>query len=132
MSNIKNFNNFINENYKSIDKLTLYHGTCLPNAQNIIDNGWKPLSSSYGSNMGNSNYLYLSSDKEDALWFAEEKGCNTIIMVSDIPIEYLKPDPEDEIGYTTEELLDRMYNTQIPSKFALTKPLDKEHFKIIQ
>ncbi len=56
MSNIKNFNNFINENYKNIDKLTLYHGTCLPNAQNIIDNGWKPLSSSYGSNMGNSNY----------------------------------------------------------------------------
>lgn len=117
---IKSFSQFKN-------KITLYHGTCQENALEIINNGWKPINK-YGNNMGNPNYLYLSSDTEDALWFAQQKGCNSIVKVSNIPIKYLKPDPEDEAGFTMEQLLYRITNTQIPAKFILTEPLNKSFF----
>ncbi len=124
---VKSFNQFINENVSRT--LTLYHGTCEGNGKNLIENGWKPTNSGYGGNMGNPNYLYLSSEPEDALWFAEEKGCNTVIKIMNIPIDYLRPDPEDEAGFTMKELLDRIDTNGFPSKFILTKPLDNSHFK---
>jgi len=127
MANIKLFNRFIKENVSK--NLTLYHGTCDANGKFIIENGWVSRNSGYGSNMGNPNYLYLSSEPEDALWFAQEKGCNMIIEVMDIPIEYLRPDPEDEAGFTMKDLYDRMNTNGMPSKFILTKPLDKSHFR---
>ena len=74
---VKSFNQFINENVSRT--LILYHGTCEGNGKNLIENGWKPTNSWYGGNMGNPNYLYLSSEPQDALWFAEEKGCNTAV-----------------------------------------------------
>lgn len=46
-----------------------------------------------------------------------------------IPIEYLRPDPEDEAGFTMKELLDRIDTNGFPAKFILTKPLDNSHFK---
>ena len=125
---VKSFNQFINENVSRT--LTLYHGTCESNGKNLIENGWKPINSGYGGNMGNPNYLYLSSEPEDALWFAEEKGCNTVIEVINIPIDYLRPDPEDEAGFTMKELLDRIDTNGFPVKFILTKPLDNSHFKL--
>lgn len=42
------------------------------------------------------------------MWFAEEKGCNTVIEIMNIPIDYLRPDPEDEAGFTMKELLNRI------------------------
>lgn len=124
---MKLFNQFINENVNRT--LTLYHGTCEGNSKNLIDNGWKPINSGYGGNMGNPNYLYLSSEPEDALWFAEENGCNTVIEIMNIPIDYLRPDPEDEAGFTMKELLDRIDTNGFPAKFILIKPLDNTHFK---
>ena len=79
-------------------------------------------------------YLYLTSGIEDARWFANEKGEDTIIEVKDIPIEYLRPDPEDEAGFSMNELLARIYNNakyKFPSKFILTQPLNSNHFNII-
>ena len=128
INKVKSFNQFINENVGRT--LTLYHGTCDSNGKNLIENGWKPMSDGYGGNMGNPNYLYLSSEPEDALWFAEEKGCNTVIEIINIPIDYLRPDPEDEAGFTMKKLLDRIDTNGFPSKFILTKPLDKTHFKL--
>jgi len=124
---IERFIDFILEN--NTRKLTLYHGTCRENANNLVENGWKPINKS-GSNMGNPNYLYLSSEPEDALWFAEEKGCNTVVEVKDIPIEFLRPDPEDEAGFTMSDLLNRIDTTGYPAKFALFQSLDNKHFKI--
>lgn len=126
MKILKTFNKF-NENIKST--LTLYHGTCEQNSKKLIENGWEPINT-YGSNMGNPNYLYLSSDPEDALWFAEEKGCNTIIKINNIPIEYLRPDPEDEAGFTMKDLLKTMDNNLLPAKFILTKSLNNKHFEL--
>ncbi len=73
---------------------------------------------------------YLSSEPEDALWFAEEKGCDTVIEIINIPIDFLRPDPEDEAGFTMKELLDRIDTNGFPAKFILTRPLDNTHFKI--
>jgi hypothetical protein len=126
---VKTFNQFINENINR--KLTLYHGTCKENGDSLIENGWKPRSGGYGGNMGNPNYLYLTSEPEDALWFAEEKGCTSVIEVSNIPLDYLRPDPEDEAGFTMTELLDRIDTEKkykSPAKFILTKPLDNSYF----
>lgn len=110
------------------DTITLYHGTCLINAQNLVQNGWQPNKTTSGSNQGNPSYLYLTTDPEDALWFAEEKGCDSIIIVSDIPLSYLRPDPEDEAGFSMSELLNR--KNGLPSKFILIKELGPKHFSI--
>jgi hypothetical protein len=109
--------------------ITLYHGTCKANADHLISNGWKPTGQS-GANMGQGRYLYLSSEPEDALWFAQEKGCDSVVEVKDIPIEYLRPDPEDEAGFTMKDLLERIDKHGFPAKFALWKELGKEHFKL--
>ncbi len=114
-----------------IKTLTLYHGTCEENANQLVNNGWSSSEGHTGGNVGRKEYLYLSSGKEDALWFAEEKGCSSIVTVSDIPISYLEPDPEDGGGYSLDELIHLMKTTIYPSKFILTKPLGKEHFKHI-
>ena len=111
------------------NSLTLYHGTSLENGTRLIEFGWKPSNGKTGGNMGQSRYLYLTSDPEDAMWFANEMGENFIVEVSNIPITYLRPDPEDEAGYTMAELLDMMKSTKLPSKFVLTKELGAEHFK---
>ncbi len=108
--------------------LTLYHGTCPENANELINNGWKPSDGGMGANMGNPKHLYLSSEPEDALWFAQEKGCGTLVEIKNIPIEYLRPDPEDEAGYKMGELINRIKTTQFPAKFILTQPLDSNHF----
>jgi len=122
------------EEFDKEDIITLYHGTTEHSAKALINNGW--VSGNYiGSNMGNSNYLYLTSEPEDALWFANENGGNSIVEVSNIPISYLRPDPEDEAGYTMYELLDYLYSDnkyKLPVKFILTKPLDEKHFNIYE
>lgn len=110
--------------------ITLYHGTCDIHGSLLIENGWGPNKVGSGANMGNPKYLYLSSEPEDALWFAQEKGCETVIKVKDIPLDYLRPDPEDEAGYTMNELISRMKRTGMPSKFVLFISLDKSHFSL--
>lgn len=119
------------ENFK--ETITLYHGTCNINAISLIENGWKPNLVKSGSNQGNPSYLYLTSSEEDAKWFAEEKGCNTVLEVVDVPITYLIFDPEDGdadlYDYNISNAINKIKNGyQIPIKFALVKPLHKEHF----
>lgn len=120
----------INEN-KNIKFLTLYHGTCKYNAEHLIKNGWKPSKYNSGGNMGQNKYLYLTTHPEDARWFANEKGCDTIVKIENIPVEYLIPDPEDEAGFTMTELLNKLNKSKLPTKFALTKQLDGEHFSVL-
>jgi len=124
---IQKFDQFLFETLNR--KLTLYHGTCKENADNLVENGWKP-SNRIGSNMGQGQYLYLSSEPEDALWFAQEKGCDTVVEVKDIPIELLRPDPEDEAGFSMNDLLRRIDETGFPAKFALLQELSSHYFKI--
>jgi len=125
-------NNIVEIINDELDKfLTLYHGTRYENALNLINNGWQPNKGYQGANMGQSKYLYLTTEKENALWFAEENGGNTIVEINNIPLDYLLPDPEDEAGYTMNDLLERIKTTGFPANFVLFKPLNKSHFKII-
>lgn len=118
-------------NFKN--NITLYHGTCEHNANELLKNGWSPNQIGQGGNMGQPQYLYVSTEPEDALWFAEEKGCNTVLKIINTPIESLKFDPEDGCAdlfdYSIDVALKKLENEyQSPIKFVITKPLGNEHF----
>ena len=106
----------------------LYHGTCEDNAAHLIQHGWHPHSGTSGGNQGQTRYLYLSTDREDALWFAQEKGCDTVLAVRNIPLDCLIVDPEDGIGDSVEAEMNLPHG--LPGKLALTKPLAASHFQV--
>lgn len=110
------------------DTVTLYHGTCPESAKILLANGWQPRTASPGANMGQSQYLYLTTELDDALWFAQEKGCDTVLKVSNVPMSILKVDPEDGVGDTVYDELNS--STGAPGKVVAVRPLGKEHFSI--
>jgi hypothetical protein len=107
----------------------LYHGTCPESAASLIQNGWTPRTGrqSLSANMGQPRYLYLSTGREDALWFAEQRGCDAVVEVHDVPFDYLIVDPEDGSSDTLEDELAGFEGG--PGKVALTKPLPASHFR---
>ena len=78
---------------------------------------------------GNPRYLYVTTEPEDARWFSNQIGEDTVVEIKDIPLDFLRPDPEDEAGFTMKELLNRK---GLPSKFIIIKELDKKHFRIYE
>ena len=114
--------------YEDSDTVILYHGTCPESAKILLTKGWQPNSGSVGANMGQSRYLYLTTELEDALWFAQEKGCDTVLKVSNVPLSILKVDPEDGVGDTVYDELHS--STGTPGKVVAVGPLGKEHFSI--
>ena len=127
--------NISSKRLKIITKLTedvklapiLYHGTCSENAQSLVEKGWQPRSGMQGGNMGQPRYLYLSTGYEDALWFANEKGCDTVVELHNVPVDHLIVDPEDGYYASVEE---ELKSTPFPGKVALTKSLSADHFKM--
>lgn len=109
--------------------VTLYHGTCSENGQALCKSGWTPRTGGMGGNMGQTRYLYLSTEREDALWYAEEKGCSTVLSVT-VPINHLRVDPEDGISDTVEEEMN--LSSGLPGKLVLTQPVGPQAFKIVQ
>ena len=130
MIHIKIFESFTEET------ITLYHGTSAFSASLLCENGWIPSSYGMGANGGQSRYLYLTSMEEDALWFAEEKGESSIVVIEDIPISYLIFDPEDgdydrEVYGTVVNAVASIKNGLMhPIKLTLTKPLGASHFEL--
>lgn len=129
---------FIKESDNILEEtIDMYHGCSKLSAKNLTESGWTPRSkNSYGSNMGRGDLLYLSSYEEDALWFAEEKGESSVVLVKNIPISYLIFDPEDGdpdlYDYKIENAISKMKKGYGPVKLALTKPLSKDNFKIVR
>jgi hypothetical protein len=105
----------------------LYHGTCENQAQMLLATGWSPSRHFKGGNAGQTKYLYLTSEYDDALWFAQEKGCNTVLKLTNVPIDYLIVDPEDGTGDTVE---DELGHAPLPGKVALIKPLSRTYFSL--
>ena len=105
----------------------LYHGTCQENAERIVREGWTPNSGALGGNAGQTRYLYLSNVPENALWFAQEKGCDIVITVTNVPTSYLRVDPEDGIADTVEDELNNPNG--LPGSVVLFRSLGPEHFK---
>lgn len=108
--------------------MVLYHGTTPESAEALLRDGWRPGVAPRGANMGQSRYLYLTTGYEDALWFAEQKGCDTVLEVRDIPRDSLAVDPEDGIGETVDEEISNPHG--LPGKLVLTRPLGPEHFSV--
>ena len=115
---------------ESVDTITLYHGTCPESAKILLANGWTPRTSSPGANMGQSQYLYITIDAEDALWFAQEKGCDTVLKVDNVPISILRVDPEDGVSDTVYDELNS--SSGAPGKVVAFRPLGKEHFSVVK
>ena len=117
--------------------VTLYHGTSAASASRLQTDGWSPDAASAGANMGQSRYLYLTSEPEDALWFAEQKGENTILELRNVSCDMLKFDPED--GDYDEEKYQIVENAMtvirsgqlsMPIKFVLTKACSAATFSL--
>lgn len=104
----------------------LYHGTSPENAARLLRDGWRPNETARGGNMGQRRYLYLSTGREDALWFAREKGFDAVVELRGVPLSHLIVDPEDGCRDTLEEELAEPLG--LPGKVALTRPLPAEHF----
>ena len=107
----------------------LYHGTDRESAENLIANGWTPNTWGQGGNMGQARYLYLTNGRENALWFAQEKGEDCVLEVTGVPLSFLNVDPEDGFGDTVEEELTSEHG--LPGNVVLTKPLPASHFRIV-
>lgn len=114
---------------ESAETVTVYHGTCSGNAASLCANGWVPNSGAVGGNQGQARFLYLSTGVEDAEWFANEKGCTTVLAVT-VPMAYLIVDPEDGIGDTLEDEINNPMG--LPGKVALTRPVGPEAFKVVK
>lgn len=109
--------------------MTLYHGTSDDAARALLDRGWEPNKWHSGGQCGQTRYLYLTNMPENAKWFAEEKGSDTVVVVKDVPIEYLEVDPEDGVAETVEEELSNPHG--LPGNVVLTKALPASHFSIL-
>lgn len=120
-----------NENVPAVIPV-LYHGTCPDNAESLINKGWQPRSGTRGGNFGQTRFLYLTTGKENALWYAGEKGCDSLVAVENIPLDYLDVDPEDGTWENVEEEIRRSAANGSPGCLVLKKPLPAEHFKLIK
>jgi len=80
-----------------------------------------------GANQGRRGHLYLSTDPFDALWFAEQKGEQTVLSVT-IAMDDLIVDPEDGIGETVSEEFSQPRG--LPGKFATKRPLSPAAFSL--
>lgn len=114
---------------EAVDTITLYHGTCEDNAAALMRQGWTPYRAPMGGNMGRRCYLYLSTDPEDARWFSNQKGCDVVMAVRDIPVALLRVDPEDGSSDTVEDELTLPQRMKgLPGKVVLTRALGPDHF----
>ena len=110
--------------------ITLYHGTCSDSAKILLSQGWSSNSGTTGGNQGNPGYLYLTTEYDDAMWFAQQKGCNTVLKISDVPVSFLIVDPEDGVGDDVEDEINSKFG--LPGKVVLTRSLPKGHFSLMQ
>ncbi len=108
--------------------VTLYHGTTPESAALLLERGWEPNKFASGGNCGQPRYLYLSTGYEDALWFAQEKGCEEVLELRDIPLRFLRVDPEDGTYDTVAEEIDNTVN--FPGKLVLWKAIGPENFAV--
>lgn len=115
-----------------VHSFPLFHGTIPENAYRLLRDGWKPGIGPSGANMGQNRYLYLTTEVDDAAWFAEQKGSTTILAVRNVPAAFLLADPEDGTGNTPDEEIDIARRTGLPAKLVLIRPLGAQHFSLLR
>jgi hypothetical protein len=109
--------------------VTLYHGTDDVSGESLIENGWEPNAWSAGGNCGQTRCLYLTSEPENALWFAEEKGFSTVLAV-ELAVADLIVDPEDGIGESVAEEIEIAERNGLPYNLAAVRPIPAGAFRL--
>jgi len=117
----------LDEGAQTID---LYHGTCMDSAKLMVKNGWRPNQVLPGGNQGQPRYLYVTTFSENAEWFANERGCDTVLLLKKVPVSVLAVDPEDGIGKNVQDELDQTKELGLPAFLVVTRPLPARHFKV--
>jgi hypothetical protein len=114
------------ESVHTPDTVSLYHGTSIRNAERLLNYGWSPNSSIIGSNGGSTQYLYLTNEFDNAKWYADRTDDPVVILVKNIPIQWLKVDPDDGVEDT---VLDELNNPLgLPGNVVLHHALSVDHF----
>lgn len=107
---------------------TLYHGTTRDVADILCTQGWTPQSNAFkGSQCGNPRLLYLTNNAENALWYAEQKGDESVVSI-EVAQKFLIVDPEDGIHDTVADEL----AGSGPCSVALFQSLPASAFKLYE
>lgn len=105
--------------------VTLFHGTSAESAEALLRDGWQPLSSPAGNQMGRRNLLYLTTTAENAAWYAEQKGSDTVLEVT-LELDDLVVDPEDGTADTVDGELNLRHG--LPGNLATCRTLPAAAF----
>ena len=114
----------------------LYHGTTKDTAVHLSKTGWKTGDSIVGANAGNPRLLYLTTTIDNARWYAEENGGDTVIRVK-LNTKDLIFDPEDGnpdlFDYSIDVAIEKlMKDKNTIANFATSKPIPSKNIKIIK
>jgi hypothetical protein len=119
------------ERLPSSDTITVYHGTCESSAKVLISQGFDPeRSPKPGANQGRRGLLYVTTVPENALWFAEQNDCSTVVKIHNVPLSALIVDPEDGSADSVSEEISQAEKWHLPAYLALRHRLSPEHFSL--
>lgn len=107
-------------------EVTLWHGTTAANARELMRNGFTPEGWRAGGNGGRPGHLYLTTGEEDARWFSNEMGEDTVLKIR-VPANRLIVDPEDGI----HEHVWQGFCSDVPGKFATRHPIPAHAFRLV-
>lgn len=109
----------------------LFHGTTRESAKLLLKKGWAPRKQfAPTANGGRPQFLYVSTGWQDALWFAEQMGEDTVLAIHDITRDMVGIDPEDGMGGTVEEELAKAKKIKFPAKLTIRVPIGPSHFRL--
>lgn len=111
------------------DSMTLFHGTTQESASLLLEQGWAPHHFQSGSHCGNPGLIYLTTLRENALWYAQEKGSDAVITV-EVAVVDLIVDPEDGVGETVADELQLSIRSGMPASLATRTPLEASRFAL--
>lgn len=107
--------------------ITLYHGTGMENAENLMRDGFNPERYVTGSNGGRRGHLYLTDDPENARWYAE-RADNGVVLKIRVRAEDLIVDPEDG---THEDVTGELMS-ELPASLATRTMIMGHHFRVFE
>ncbi|SFF33640.1 hypothetical protein, partial [Paracidovorax wautersii] len=105
------------DQYRQGGMVTLYHGTTPENASRLLRDG-KTGRAPLGASGGSPELLYVTTDPENAAWFADQAGGGEVLVVQ-VPASQLRTDPEDGVHGTVLAELQAAARTGIPASLAV-------------
>ena len=113
--------------FRSSERVRLFHGTTSENANRLLSKG-KVGRAPLGANQGRPDLLYVTTNPENATWFAQQAGGGVVLEV-DVPRCQLRTDPEDGVHPTVLAELVAAERTGIPASLAVFDDLPALRFR---